>query len=111
MLFGTDGFAVLGAVIDPLGGEWEVLVETIDPARGCPEWPGNFSPHAPVKPRSKRTGPGCFDARRVRQLTSSPVLSTCGDWTLTTPRGARSNSSSRGANQLTGKYGFRLGPV
>lgn len=36
VLFGMDGFAVLGAVIDPLDGELEVLVETICPARGCP---------------------------------------------------------------------------
>ena len=36
VLFGMDGFRVLAAVADPLDGELGVLVETIDPGRGCP---------------------------------------------------------------------------
>ena len=37
VLFGMDGFQVLAAVTDPLDGELGVLVETINPSRGCPE--------------------------------------------------------------------------
>ncbi len=37
VLFGMDGFRVLAAVADPLDDELGVLVETIDPSRGCPE--------------------------------------------------------------------------
>jgi len=38
VLFGMGGFRVLAAVADPLDGELGVLVETIDPARGCPSY-------------------------------------------------------------------------
>ena len=37
VLFGMDGFRVLAAVADPSDGQLGVLVETIDPSRGCPE--------------------------------------------------------------------------
>jgi len=37
VLFGMDGFRVLGAVEDALDGELTVVVETVDPVRGCPE--------------------------------------------------------------------------
>jgi len=37
VLFGIDGFKVLGAAADPLDGELGVLVETINPGRGCPD--------------------------------------------------------------------------
>jgi len=37
VLFDMNGFRVLSAVDDPLDGELRVLVETIDPGRGCPD--------------------------------------------------------------------------
>ena len=37
VLFGMDGFRVLGAVEDALDGELTVVVETVEPVRGCPE--------------------------------------------------------------------------
>lgn len=36
MLFGLNGFDVVGAEVDELDGELVVRVETIDPSRGCP---------------------------------------------------------------------------
>jgi len=36
MLFGLDGFDVVGAEVEELDGELVVRVETIDPRRGCP---------------------------------------------------------------------------
>ena len=37
MLFGLGGFRVLSAVVDPLDDELEVLIETVEPSRGCPD--------------------------------------------------------------------------
>ena len=37
VLFGMNGFRVLNADVDPLDAELEVVVETIDPTRGCPD--------------------------------------------------------------------------
>jgi len=36
VLFGMDGFGVLGAETDGVSGDLVVLVETVDPRRGCP---------------------------------------------------------------------------
>jgi len=36
VLFGMDGFEVLGASMDDVSGDLVVLVETLDVRRGCP---------------------------------------------------------------------------
>lgn len=37
VLFGLNGFEVIGAEVDDLDGELIVRVVTVDPRRGCPE--------------------------------------------------------------------------
>ncbi len=41
LLFGMDGFRVLSAVAGALDGELGVLVETVNPVRGCPSCGGS----------------------------------------------------------------------
>ena len=67
VLFGMDGFRVLGAVVDPLDGELGVVVETISPV-GIPPLAGGLVMKlegTAVPTRGVRTRRGwCGSARR-----------------------------------------------